>query len=203
MSRVIQYCLSEDVLDKVMHLFWEKGFFATSIDEVVKITGLNRSAIYRYFGSKEQLYVAMLRRYLSQITVQLTRPLVEPSSSSIIAIQTFFLQFTKIMQIPVQEKGCFLVMTATDLPLHSDVINQISNEFLKKLQQLFSDLLNQAIQQGICDAKLNCQQTTSFLLGNIMGLMTLFRAQASKTIVDEHIFGLNQYLEYLKCEARR
>ena len=201
MSKVIEYHLSEDVLDKVMHLFWGKGFFATSIDEVVKITGLNRGAIYKYFGGKEQLYVAMLKRYLSQVTFQLTKPLLEPSDNPVSALQTFFSQFTQAMSIPVQQKGCFLVMTATDLPLKSDATNQVVNEFLSHLQQLLSDLLSQAIQQGICDATLDHQQTTSFLIGNIMGLMTLLRAQAPKVWVDEHIAAINQYLESLKYGA--
>jgi len=201
MPKVVEYHLSEAILDKVMHLFWEKGFFATSIDEVVKITGLNRAAIYKHFGGKEPLYLAMLKRYLSQVTFQLTQPLLEPDENPITALQTFFTQFTQAMEIPVQQKGCFLVMTATDLPLKSDAINQVVNEFLAQLQQLLADLLAQAIQQGICDATLDYQQITSFLVGNIMGLMTLLRANAPKPLVDQHIAVINQYLENLKCEA--
>jgi len=202
MPKVVEYHLSESILDKVMHLFWEKGFFATSIDEVVKITGLNRAAIYKHFGGKEQLYVAMLKRYLSQVTFQLTQPLLEPIDNPISALQTFFSQFTQAMSIPVQQKGCFLVMTATDLPLKSDAINHVVNEFLTQLQQLLSDLLAKAVQQGICSDELDCGQTTSFLIGNIMGLMTLLRSNAPNTLVDEHIAVMNQYLEQLKCESR-
>ncbi|MFI7128885.1 TetR/AcrR family transcriptional regulator [Nonomuraea sp. NPDC050153] len=53
-------------LDKVVHLFWERGAEVTGIAEVVQATGLSRSSLYATFGGKGQLQAAALHRYLEQ-----------------------------------------------------------------------------------------------------------------------------------------
>lgn len=198
MPKVACYQLDDAVLDKVMHLFWGKGFFATSINELVTVTGLNRAALYKYFGGKEQLYVAMLRRYLNHVTTQLTSPLLKLKENPITALKAFFSQFTHEEHLSVQQNGCFLVMTATDLPLKNEVVDQIISDFLDQLRKLFLNLLSQAVQDELCCSSLPKEQTTSFLIGNTMGVMTLLRAQVPKYLVEEHIAGINQYLENLK-----
>lgn len=54
------------VLDRVVHLFWERGVDTTGITDVVEATGLSRSSLYATFGGKGQLYAAALRRYLDR-----------------------------------------------------------------------------------------------------------------------------------------
>ena len=56
MSQVIQHSLSEEILDKTMALFWGKGYFNTSIDDIAVVTGLNRAALYKYFGGKTSYF---------------------------------------------------------------------------------------------------------------------------------------------------
>ena len=53
MSRPREYDRDE-VLEKTTNLFWEKGFEATSINEVVARTGLNKHSLYNEFGEKEK-----------------------------------------------------------------------------------------------------------------------------------------------------
>ena len=52
-----------EVLDKACRIFMEKGFSATSLDDLSEATGLNRPSLYAAFGDKEQLYIAALKRY--------------------------------------------------------------------------------------------------------------------------------------------
>jgi TetR/AcrR family transcriptional repressor of nem operon len=45
-----------DQIKKITQLFFKKGYHATSMNDIVKITGLNRSSIYNTFGSKLELF---------------------------------------------------------------------------------------------------------------------------------------------------
>lgn len=38
MKQIVQRTLPEEVLDKIMTLFWEKGHFNTSIDDIIVAT---------------------------------------------------------------------------------------------------------------------------------------------------------------------
>ena len=46
----------EEILKKAMELFWEKGFHATSIQDLVAHLGINRASLYDTFGGKEELF---------------------------------------------------------------------------------------------------------------------------------------------------
>ena len=89
MSKVINKTISDEVLDKTMHVFWEKGYFNTSVDELIEATGFNRRAIYSYFGSKHDLFLAVLKRYRNEITPQFTAPLKNTAAGHT-AIDDFF-----------------------------------------------------------------------------------------------------------------
>ncbi len=56
----------QKVLNKAMELFWQKGFHATSIQDLVDHLGINRASMYDTFGGKEQLFMQALQLYLSQ-----------------------------------------------------------------------------------------------------------------------------------------
>ena len=62
MNRPREY-KKEDVLEAATGLFWAKGFEATSISELVELTGLNKHSMYREFGDKEGLFLASLDHY--------------------------------------------------------------------------------------------------------------------------------------------
>src|SRR2546421_7591656 len=50
------------VLDVADRLFSERGYHEVSLDELAGDAGISKPGLYAYFGSKEGLYVAALRR---------------------------------------------------------------------------------------------------------------------------------------------
>ena len=54
----------EEVLEKAMPIFWKHGFADTSLQELERATGVNKSGLYTEFRDKEDLFVACLRHYL-------------------------------------------------------------------------------------------------------------------------------------------
>lgn len=57
----------EAILDAAQRLFAEQGFEATSLSEVGARAGVSRATPGYFFGSKEQLYEAVLARYLERV----------------------------------------------------------------------------------------------------------------------------------------
>lgn len=53
---------AEAILDAAEPLFGSQGFAATTIKQIGRAAGLNPALIYYYFGSKEELYRALLNR---------------------------------------------------------------------------------------------------------------------------------------------
>jgi TetR/AcrR family transcriptional regulator, copper-responsive repressor len=54
----------EEVLAKAMPVFWKHGFADTSLQDLERATGVNKSGLYTEFQDKEDLFLACLRHYL-------------------------------------------------------------------------------------------------------------------------------------------
>ncbi|MCS0504189.1 TetR/AcrR family transcriptional regulator [Ancylobacter mangrovi] len=50
-----------EILDGARHVFFEKGFDGASMDEVARVAGVSKATIYVYFGSKEDLFEALVQ----------------------------------------------------------------------------------------------------------------------------------------------
>jgi AcrR family transcriptional regulator len=54
----------EGVLEKALPVFWKHGFADTSLQDLEKATGVNKSGLYAEFAGKGDLYLESLRHYL-------------------------------------------------------------------------------------------------------------------------------------------
>lgn len=54
-------------LDKAMTLFWQHGYEATSLADLVEATGAKAPTLYAEFVNKEGLFRAVLDRYISAL----------------------------------------------------------------------------------------------------------------------------------------
>ena len=66
----------DKVLDRAMHAFLARGFEATSIEDLVVCTGINRASLYGAFGDKRDLFLKALQLYVE------TGPIIELDPSA-------------------------------------------------------------------------------------------------------------------------
>jgi AcrR family transcriptional regulator len=53
------------VLEKAIGVFWKRGFSDTSVQDLERATGVNKSGLYSEFRDKEDFFVQCLRYYLA------------------------------------------------------------------------------------------------------------------------------------------
>ncbi len=54
----------DGVLDKAIPVFWKRGFADTSLQDLERATGVNKSGLYTEFRDKDDLFVASLQHYV-------------------------------------------------------------------------------------------------------------------------------------------
>lgn len=187
-------CLTEEALDQSMHLFWQRGYFNTPIDELVKISGLNRATIYKQFGGKEGIFVAMLQRYRHNMTSQFFAPL-HRIEDGIKAIRDFFDQFIDLSEQGQMQYGCFFIATASEIPSHQPMTKTIIEAFFNDLKNLFYQALERGKAQNQLNKNMDCQACSSFLVANIFGFFTLARAMNNPTLVREQVAMIKAFLQ--------
>ena len=52
----------EQILEAALQTIAERGFLATSVAELAEAVGLSQSGLLHYFGTKEELFIAVLRK---------------------------------------------------------------------------------------------------------------------------------------------
>ena len=63
----------DQVIEKVMHLFWQQGYYHTSMDEIVIASGVKKQSLYNAIGDKHTLYLRALTRYHQQTLTDCTQ----------------------------------------------------------------------------------------------------------------------------------
>src|SRR5437762_14327137 len=69
----------QQVLEKAMDAFCERGYEGISIEDLVHCTGIGRGSLYDTFDDKHALYLAALHRYLASLRAQTITLQVEGS----------------------------------------------------------------------------------------------------------------------------
>jgi len=101
----------EGVLEKALALFWKHGFADTSLQELEKATGVNKSGLYSEFSGKEELFLESLRFYLDRLP-SLRLLMAEPSGWDNIE------QFLKLGPRNTEgQKGCFAISSMRELAI--------------------------------------------------------------------------------------
>ncbi len=164
----------DEAVDRAKHVFWLKGYEATSISDLVEAMGINKGSLYNAFGSKKELFVRAILKY-DRENRQAALKQLEEMDDPIMAIQALFDSLIAESEADTEHKGCFLVNTALELPNHSDDIKELVAEALLDFEQFFERLLVLAKERGDVPKTLNTANVAKSLLSQVVGTRVLAR----------------------------
>ena len=123
----------EEVLQKAFPVFWKHGYADTSVQELERATGVNKSGLYTEFAGKEDLFLQSLRYYLD--TGQRRKQLeAQPQGWENIE------RFLKFAPTNTNgQKGCFSVNSLRDLAILPPEATAIMTQSRARLRQLLLD----------------------------------------------------------------
>jgi AcrR family transcriptional regulator len=105
-------------LDAAMVQFWRAGYAGTSLDDLCRATGLNRSSLYSSFGDKDSLYLRCLDRYAVRYGDRYERALASGDSGEPLrVIRAFFDVTLRRIADPDVPDGCLVAQTAMATPV--------------------------------------------------------------------------------------
>ncbi len=109
----------EQVLEKAIPVFWQRGFSDTSLEDLERATGVNKSGLYSEFRDKEDLFVECLRYYLA---TQGKRGLLTEKPLGWKNIETFLKVGPHNKE---EQKGCFSVSSMREFGILPDKAHAI------------------------------------------------------------------------------
>ncbi len=126
-----------------MDVFWDKGFAATSMDDLVKATGVSRHGIYSDFAGKHDLFLASLETFREKIVAP-RFSVVEEDGAGLEAIAAFFeIQIASAEKAGFPARGCFIANTMTEVAAHDATIKALVDQHHNKLRNGFRAALRE------------------------------------------------------------
>ncbi len=174
----------EDVLKAASEIFHQKGYNGTSIDDILKATGLSRSSLYDSFSDKHTLYLACLEFYKNR-----ERAAYEDVNRTTLngfeKIQLLFKEVVNHLVTHPDDNGCFMVNAAAEMSKRCDKTSRIICNNKADIEELFTSWL----EDGQSHASLQLSQEPrtygGYLFNALCGLKVLSQSGANREELEE------------------
>jgi len=180
-------------LTKAVDLFASKGYADTSMDDIVRATGVSRYGLYGTFGNKRELFEQALDRYADSMGKQSFLRLLEPDAS-LAHIRRIFDERVADMCCSDESRGCLFIHTAMQLAPQDEDLKLVLQKFMSRMSKLFAVGLDAAKQKGEVRTDLDTQAAGEVLTSTMFGLAVLgrtgFGKDTLKGIVDNTIAAM-------------
>jgi TetR/AcrR family transcriptional repressor of nem operon len=175
---------AEIALERAMELLWSKGYEATSLDDLCEATGLSRSSLYATFGSKRNLLLRSVDRYVERRAPSLTEILAQPLPVRD-AFADLLKQFIDQIVAGTGRRGCFLGNCAAELPRSDRAALAQVRQGLGRTEAVFREALARAKARGELPAKADISALARFLTAGIQGLRLMGKVNPDRAVLED------------------
>jgi TetR/AcrR family transcriptional repressor of nem operon len=182
MAGVRQFDVDE-VLDRAMTLFWTRGYEATSIQDLVEATGINRGSLYATFGDKQGAFLAAVDHYLEAVANSLVAELSDPDPRR--AIERMLDSIIRRNSDPRFPRGCLITNSALECPSSGDAIARKIMHAVGQQESAIYRVLRRAQDEGSLAANRDTRALARFFLGVAQGLNVVNKAVANPEMLKD------------------
>ncbi len=163
----------EDVLLKAMMVFRDKGYEATSVQDLVGRMEINRFSLYETFKSKHDLFVEALQAYYENVAIPFFNRLKD-SKEGLKVIESSLMELVSRIKSGRSPNGCLLCNTIAELGAKQDErMTTILEGYLKTLEGNFYAAVLRAKELGEISESADAREYAKVLVGYSTGLLSL------------------------------
>lgn len=134
----------ESILDTARKMFARYGLRKTSIDEVARMSRVAKATIYNYFGSKDRVYLEVLRREMDEIVEKISSSVgqeASPKDKLIAFVRAKFRYMRQAINIlNLDREGIEKLLPTAE---------GIRNELFERDVDIISSILNEGVEKGV------------------------------------------------------
>jgi TetR/AcrR family transcriptional repressor of nem operon len=135
-------------LDQAMHVFWHKGYEATSMEDLLKAMDINRGSLYATFGGKRELFLKAMDRYCSCGGIVSGLSILTQPGPALPLIRRFIDHMLEFGLSDPLRRGCMMTNTLMELAPHEkDIARRVTGR-LQMAEDAFFHLLTRAKNEG-------------------------------------------------------
>lgn len=172
----------EEKLEKAKSVFWQKGYSATSMQDLVDTMGLNRGSIYDTYGDKHSLFLQCLRSYTDSTFEDYQRAVAE-SKSPMKAVEKIIRRAA--LRTVAEGQTCMGVKSTFELASVDEEVHSILKENTTKMVAVLKDLLKKAQKAGEVSSKRDPGTLANFIVSNFTGFWQFYLVYGDGELVQQ------------------
>jgi TetR/AcrR family transcriptional regulator, transcriptional repressor for nem operon len=165
---------TDEVLESVINAFWERGYEATSLADLMEVTGLQKGSIYKAFGDKRSLFLTALQAYLDRMYSHTREALDQRDPQA--AIATWF----ALLSDTTSSKGCFALNSLIEMAPHDAEVAKLLERQYERIGKLLERAIVKGQKSGVFRQDLSAEALRQLLLVTANGTLASSRADFLK-----------------------
>ncbi|MFK8059931.1 MAG: TetR/AcrR family transcriptional regulator [Polaribacter sp.] len=176
-------------IKKTTVLFFKKGYHATSMQDIVDATGLNRSSIYNSFGSKLDLFITCFEKCEFNYRKEVQKIILANQNSIKTIIDIFELSMKESIN------GYLIPNYISELKNEEPTIRKLIINQQDYLTDLFLNVVKRGQNIGKINNSKSEKQYALYLLNAFQGLRVLSHTKENKNDLKNIIYNTLLLLE--------
>ena len=169
-------------LKAAMNVFWEKGYEATSMQDLLTAMQISKSSLYLEFGDKKSLFRQCLARYIHDFADTMRQQL-DQADSGWQFISQFMASAREDVRATHSRRGCLVMNTASELAQRDA---DTAGDILAGIA-VFRGVLERAVkraqQEGDIPAESDAGTVALFIISSMSGLKIQAKAGADANVI--------------------
>ena len=187
-----------NIVKQSLQLFTVKGYFNTSISDILGATGLTKGGLYGHFSSKEDIWYAVYDEAVSiwrGIVLKNVSEIVDPVERIEQAIENDMKDY---LGAEVFEGGCFFFNMLAELSGQSSSMSRHILKGFVRFSRLLRLWLEEAAGKGMLKPGIDFREAANFIIISVNGAAPLYTASRDPLIWKQTISQLQYYLNQLR-----
>ncbi|MQY40680.1 HTH-type transcriptional repressor ComR [Streptomyces sp. RB17] len=158
-----------NVLNSAREQFWNRGYAATTLGDLVAATGLGKGSLYGAFGDKRQLFLNLLNNYCTEQISHIRQILAGPGTA-LERLARLFEDVAHNYGQDTQRRGCFMVNSTSELRGQDPDVAALARATYQRVEDLLVDCVQEAQQAGALETGADAQELGRLLLAALQGI---------------------------------
>jgi AcrR family transcriptional regulator len=144
-----QGLVKEHIVETASRLFYEQGYNATGINQIIAEAGVAKASLYQHFPSKEDLLAEYLTRESARTMESLTKEVARHDTLQD-KITAIFDNLGRIIR-KSEFQGCQFLNIVSEIPASDARIRGLIQKQKNDIRQLFKSVLKEEKKQDLAD----------------------------------------------------
>jgi TetR/AcrR family transcriptional regulator, transcriptional repressor for nem operon len=183
----------DTVIQAALGQFRTTGYSGTSLEDLVKATGLAKASIYNAFGDKHALYIRAFESYCSEVVETLSEELDGADGAAADRLRGLIRHIADTAGTTSSPPiSCFLSKATAELAALDPEVARLAQRAFQRIEDVLTKALSAAERAGAVSDSLDPRSTARHILAVLRGLEALAAAGVDRAVLVDAARSVSQ-----------